>query len=106
METCNDKLHYKCADWVNSETLVSSGFKCSDTENCGKEYKSDGETYDIVCTGVIGADCKEIGTTDSCNTAFNYTCADWVDSSTFHPLPGPRCQDSHTCNSTYTIDGK
>ena len=47
------------------------GFKCVDDETCGKTYKNDSTTYDIVCDkGIIGDACTLNGS--ECNEAFEY----------------------------------
>ena len=78
-KSCNQHMNYTCGDWVQEG--LSKYHLCVDTKayTCNRPSNFNGTTYNVTCDGNIGDKCNYTG---DCNSAFGYTCADWIENET------------------------
>jgi len=78
-KSCNQHMNYTCGDWVQEG--LSKHHLCVDTKayTCNRPSNFNGTTYNVTCDGNIGDKCNYTG---DCNSAFGYTCADWIENET------------------------
>ena len=100
-KTCNQAFKYQCGQWIGADNHTAIGYKCLNPVNCNKTVAIDGKQVELVCgsDGFLGSSCDV--SKDTCNSAFKFKCADWVDSKTNQSV-GFECQDPANCDKTYT----